>query len=67
MAETILLVEWIKSQVCNECGEQLELNFYNLGRTIHKIKDVDFEKVKGFYCDKCYEKAIITLKKQKIC
>lgn len=57
--------EWKANQKCNECGNVLQMDFSGYGRTTHKLRDVDHEKVKGFYCNDCYEDALTKLKNSR--
>jgi hypothetical protein len=47
--------EWIKSQKCKCCGSSLSLGFKDWRVNIHKLVDVDRERLKGFYCSNCID------------
>jgi hypothetical protein len=57
--------EWSKNQKCNDCSCPVSLEFKSYGTSTHKLRDVDFEKIKGYYCSECYEASLLKLKNKR--
>lgn len=54
--------EWMRSQTCKKCSTPLDLSIKSYGEGKYKkLHDMDFEKVKGFYCSDCADIALAEL------
>lgn len=56
---------WKKSQKCKKCGVPVSLEFKDYGRSTFKIKDLDGEKVRGYFCSECVDMATAELMNER--
>lgn len=58
--------EWMKNQKCKCCDNPIDMGLeaYMKGKTV-KIRDIDGEKVKGYYCGDCHEFALASLMNER--
>ncbi|MEC2335184.1 hypothetical protein [Bacillus subtilis] len=57
--------EWKKSQKCKCCNRPVSLELKDWGVNTHKIRDIDGQKVKGYYCSDCVDESMAHLMNER--